>query len=152
MSDAARLVRWEGRAQPFIILAALVPILGTIGAGPPTLRSWGVELVCWGIFAVDLAVHLRFNHHYLRTPNGVVDLLIVVLTFPWSIVIGDQRATLTTVLRFARLGRIARAADDAAPVDATAEELTALRSDVRELGDLVRKTLRPPEDDASRAP
>lgn len=105
--DAERLVRWEHLAQPFIILAAVVPLLGTIGAGPPTLRSWGVELVCWAVFAVDLVVHLRLRRHYLRTREGVVDVLIVVFTFPWSIFIGDQRAALTTVLRFARLARIA---------------------------------------------
>lgn len=106
-TDAAKLARWERLAQPFIILAAIVPLLGTVGAGPPTLRSWGVELVCWAVFAFDLVVHLRLRRRYLRTREGIVDVLIVVFTFPWSILIGNQRAALTTILRFARLGRIA---------------------------------------------
>lgn len=100
-----RLARWERRANPVIILAALVPVV--VGLAPRTQNDPFVALnvVSWLVFLVDLMVHLRFKHRYLRTGLGQFDLFIVVLTFPWYLIPAFSGAG---VLGLARLGRIIR--------------------------------------------
>jgi voltage-gated potassium channel len=100
-----RLARWERRANPVIILAALVPVV--VGLAPRTKNDPFVVLniVSWLVFLVDLIVHLRFKHRYLRTGLGQFDLFIVVLTFPWYLIPALAGAG---VLGLARLGRIIR--------------------------------------------
>lgn len=103
---AARLERWEHRVDPFIVIAAILPLIGNLTDLDPTLGSWTVELVCWSVFAVDLAVHIRLRPGYLRTRDGMIDLFIVVATFPWSVFVGDERARLLALFRLARVARI----------------------------------------------
>lgn len=101
-----RLARWEKRATPVIVLAALVPIVVAIA---PRLKNDPfvfVNIVAWLVFLVDLIVHIRWRPGYLRTGMGKFDLGIVVLTFPWYLLpaMSDNIA----VLSIARLGRLAR--------------------------------------------
>ncbi|HEU5302316.1 MAG TPA: ion channel [Acidimicrobiia bacterium] len=103
---AARLERWEHRIDPFIVIAAILPLIGNLADLDPTRGSWTVELVCWSVFAVDLAVHIRLRPGYLRTRDGMIDLFIVVATFPWSVFVGDKRAWLLALFRLARVARI----------------------------------------------
>lgn len=100
------LARWERIVDPFLVIAAIVPLIGNVTDVSPTLGTWSVELVCWLVFAVDLAVHLRLRPGYLRTTAGKIDLFIVVATFPWSVAIGDEQVRLLALFRLARVARI----------------------------------------------
>lgn len=120
---AARLERWEHRIDPFIVIAAILPLIGNLTDLDPTLGSWTVELVCWSVFAVDLAVHIRLRPGYLRTRDGMIDLFIVVATFPWSVFVGDARARLLALFRLARVARIVVVVRRSAIVRTTIERL-----------------------------
>lgn len=101
-----RLATWERRANPVIVLAALVPI---VVAFAPRLKNDPfvlLNVVAWLVFLVDLVVHIRWRRGYLKTGIGKFDLGIVVLTFPWYLLpaMSDNIA----VLSIARLGRLAR--------------------------------------------
>jgi voltage-gated potassium channel len=100
-----RLRAWERRVNPVIILAALIPIV--VALAPRTKDDPFVVLnvVSWGVFLVDLLVHLRFKRRYLRTGLGQFDLAIVLLTFPWYLIPGLGNAAF---LGLARLGRLLR--------------------------------------------
>jgi voltage-gated potassium channel len=110
-SRARRLARFERWSEPLIILAAVIPLIGSLNEGPPTLRGWLVELACWLVFVVDLVVHVRLKPRYLRSREGIFMLFVVVATFPWSIVVGDNRARLLAVLRLAIVARIVAVAN-----------------------------------------
>lgn len=103
---AENLARWERFIDPFIVIAAIVPLIGNLTDIDPTLGTWTVELACWTVFAVDLVVHVRLRPGYLRTRAGMIDLFIVVATFPWSVFVGDERARLLALFRLARVARI----------------------------------------------
>ena len=100
-----RLVRWEQTMTPFIVLAALVPIV--VGLAPRTKGDpyVGLNIVSWLIFLADLIVHLKWRPRYLKTGLGQFDLVIVILTFPWYLIPGLQG---TAILGLARLGRLLR--------------------------------------------
>lgn len=101
-----RLARWEKRAQPIIVLAALLPIVVAVAPRRPNDPFVVINVVSWLVFLVDLIVHVRWRPGYLRTGFGKFDLTIVILTFPWYLLpfISNGAAVLT----LARLGRIAR--------------------------------------------
>jgi len=103
--DAVRLVAFDRAWHLPILLSAIVPIVLVAGTHP----RWAdlVNIVAWLAFVVDLVVHRRLIVHYLRTPRGRVDLVIVVLTAPWFLIPGFQS---TAVLTLARLGRLFRLA------------------------------------------
>jgi len=110
-SRAERLARWERRANPFIVVAAIVPIVLAFTHDPSQGVSPFVDIASWLVFAVDLVVHMRLSDHYLRTGRGRFDLAIVVLTFPWYLLLPGSDATQVLALaRLARLGRIAMVA------------------------------------------
>jgi voltage-gated potassium channel len=108
LSTDERLELWERRSNPFVVLAALVP-LGIAGATEGVSASVIViDTVCWAVFALDLAVHLRIDRRYLRRPVGWFDLTVVVLTFPWYLIFPNlDNTVLLTVLRLARVVRVA---------------------------------------------
>jgi voltage-gated potassium channel len=103
---AEKLARWEKRATPFIVVAALVPFLPTLTGADRHWLPILIELVAWGVFLVDLAVHVRLRPGYLRTKLGVFDAVIVVGTFPWYLIPGFGGLAALGVLRLARLARI----------------------------------------------
>lgn len=102
-SDLERFERWS---EPFIILAALIPLLNMFNDAAPTLRASVVDLVCWLVFVVDLVVHVRLKPRYLRSREGIFMVVVVVATFPWGFVVGDNRARLLALLRLAVVARI----------------------------------------------
>ncbi|HET8526179.1 MAG TPA: potassium channel family protein [Actinomycetota bacterium] len=111
MSRRERLERWERRANPFIVVAAIVPIVVAFTRDPTEGVTPFVDIASWLVFAVDLAVHMRLSDRYLATGRGKFDLGIVVLTFPWYLLLPGSDATQVLALaRLARLGRIAMVA------------------------------------------
>jgi voltage-gated potassium channel len=66
------------------------------------------EILCWLVFAVDLAVHVWWRRNYLRTRQGWFDLAIVLITFPWFLFFDPESGTgFLVVARLARLLRVA---------------------------------------------
>jgi len=107
LTNDQRLARWEKSTRWLIVLAALIPLFGAIG-GDGTVHGGqlGVDSAAWIVFLVDLIVHLRLRRHYLRTWQGVIDLAIVLVTFPWYIVPALSGGELLAFARLARLARI----------------------------------------------
>jgi hypothetical protein len=81
---AERLERWERRATPWIIVAAILPLLDVFAPDRYAASHVVLALLCWLVFAVDLAVHMRLRPGYLQTRLGIFDAVIVVGTFPGS--------------------------------------------------------------------
>jgi voltage-gated potassium channel len=95
---------WQARWNLPILLAAFVPLFLT----SPESRAVqiGVGVGSWVVFLTDLVVQLRIDRAYLRRRNGKVDLVIVILTFPFYLFSGVSGGS--AVLLLARLGRVAR--------------------------------------------
>jgi voltage-gated potassium channel len=102
--QAAARDSWQGRWNLPILLAAFVPLFLT----SPESRAVqvGVGVGSWLVFLTDLVVQLRIDRSYLRRRNGKIDLLIVILTFPFYLISGVSGGS--AVLLLARLGRVAR--------------------------------------------
>lgn len=101
-----RLEAWDRRVRPFIIAAAVLPLMNV--SGPyDTMPHWitAVDLASWTVFAGDLVVRRRLRTGYLRTGWGRFDLLVVVGTFPWYLAAGGL-GRFVTLLRLARLARV----------------------------------------------
>lgn len=111
MSRKQRLERWERRANPFIVVAAIVPIVVAFTRDPSEGVTPFVDIASWLVFAVDLVVHMRLSDRYLSTGRGRFDLGIVVLTFPWYLLLpGSDASQVLALARLARIGRIAMVA------------------------------------------
>lgn len=114
MTEHQRLARaetgiaaWENRVRPAIVAAAIAPLLlalmpWDVGSGVVL----AVDLVSWGVFVIDLIVHIRYDRHYLRSGVGKFDLGIVLLTFPWYALPGVDGTQFLAVFRLARLARL----------------------------------------------
>ncbi|MCP4436549.1 MAG: ion transporter [Actinomycetia bacterium] len=100
------LATWESRTTPLIVLAAVLPLVGQFAETPTKDVSPVVEWACWAVFAVDLVVHVVLRRRYLLSRDGVFDLAIVVITFPWYLVTGNNGSAVLVVARLARLARI----------------------------------------------
>jgi len=106
-SDETRLARWEQQTRWVIVLAALIPLFGALGDDSDIHSGQlGIDVLAWLVFAVDLAVHLRLRRRYLRTWRGVLDVAIVIVTFPWYVLPGLSGSQLLVTARLARLARI----------------------------------------------
>ena len=72
--------RWQARWNLPIIVAAVLPLFVTSPSS-----KW-VEVVVgvgsWLVFVVDLVVQSRIVPGYVRRRRGMIDLAIVVFTFP----------------------------------------------------------------------
>lgn len=102
-TSADRLRRWNRTFNPFVVVAAILPLGPVIAGADPTegpgaLLSFG----CWFVFAIDFAVRSKLGDHFLSTWKGRVYLLVVVVTFPFYFVIPSLEEA--DVLAFARLG------------------------------------------------
>jgi voltage-gated potassium channel len=106
--NAARLEDWERRSLPAIIAAALIPLVG-VSTGTQNFGLVGnlIEIACWLVFVVDLVVHVRLHPRYLHEGMGRFDLSVVILTSPWYLIPGVDGGAFVTLLRLARLARVA---------------------------------------------
>jgi voltage-gated potassium channel len=123
-TNEARLAAWERRTRPLIIAAALIPLVG-VSTGTTDFGFIGnvIEVACWVVFLVDLIVHMRLHPRYLGTGFGKFDLTVVVLTSPWYLIPGVQAGQAVTVLRLARLARVAMIGLKSSIVKRTVERL-----------------------------
>ena len=104
--DDVRLLQWNRRIMPLLLLAAIVPLLGF--ANPRSTLLWVVlvvDFVSWAIFFVDLVVRRRLVPEYLRSAWGRVDLVIVLATFPWFLLVPGG-ARFIVLFRLARVVRL----------------------------------------------
>lgn len=107
-ANVARLETWERRTRPAIIAAAIIPLIGvTTGTKDYGVVGDVIEIACWLVFLVDLVVHMRLHPRYLRTGYGKFDLFVVLFTSPWYLLPGASGGAGVTILRLARLGRVA---------------------------------------------
>jgi len=123
-TNEERLAAWERRTRPLIIAAALIPLVG-VSTGTTNFGFIGntIEIACWVVFLVDLIVHMRLHPQYLRTGFGKFDLTVVVLTSPWYLLVPGAGGQAVTVLRLARLARVAMIGLKSSIVKRTVERL-----------------------------
>ena len=100
------LARWDRLATPFIVVSSILPIVGMAAGKTDGAAVAVIGIVCWLVFLVDLVMHMRLSPGYLRTRAGKVDLVIVILTCPWYLLVGSGTGAIVTVARFARLARL----------------------------------------------
>ena len=96
---------WSHRNMPFLVGAAVLPLFDLGGERIGWLPD-AILIVSWLIFLVDLIVRVRIAPRYLRTWWGLFDLAIVIVTFPWTLVLPGPK--LAEALLAARLARVAR--------------------------------------------
>ena len=90
-----------------LVLSAILPIVVAFSrATTDSGISIAVNIVAWIVFVVDLAVHMRYIRHYLRTGTVIFDLVVVILTAPWFLLPGLGGAEVLQLARIARLLRI----------------------------------------------
>jgi len=106
-SNEERLERWERHATPWVVVAAVLPLLDVFTSGQDTPGKVVTALACWLVFAVDLAVHVYLRRGYLHTRLGIFDAVIVVGTFPWYLIPGLGGTAVMMLLRLGRLARVA---------------------------------------------
>ncbi|HTN78234.1 MAG TPA: potassium channel family protein [Acidimicrobiales bacterium] len=105
-TDLKKLERWERDTRTLLVLSAILPIVVAVSRATTTSGiSIIVNLVAWGVFIIDLLVHMRYIKGYLRTGTGIFDLVVVILTAPWFLIPGFEN---TEVLQLARLARLLR--------------------------------------------
>jgi len=102
---AALQGRWDARWTPFLVVSALLPMVGAASDVQLRPATIAIGVATWLVFVVDLVVHMWLQPGYLRTRSGVFDLAIVVLTAPWYLVLGST-GSWVTLARLARLVRI----------------------------------------------
>ena len=100
------LARWDRLATPFIVVSSILPIVGMAAGKTDGAAVAVIGIVCWLVFLVDLVMHMRLSPGYLSTRAGKVDLVIVILTCPWYLLVGSGTGAIVTVARFARLARL----------------------------------------------
>jgi voltage-gated potassium channel len=107
-ADEAALERFNSRMAIPLILAAVLPLFLLPGGDYPAVGA-AVFIVSWLIFVWDLVEHMRRLEHYLRSNLGRFDLLVVVLTAPWFILVGTSTSKFVLVIRLARIARVVMA-------------------------------------------
>jgi voltage-gated potassium channel len=110
--DAAALKKFDAAMAIPLILAAVLPLV-LIPGKPDTVVAAVVVIISWLVFVVDFAVHERRLTHYLHTHWGRFDLLVVILTAPWFIVLGPDQTKFVMLVRLARLARVVMASSGA---------------------------------------
>ncbi len=103
-ASARFLARYEPFSRPFIVAAALLPLV--VNAGIHQVAGIVIGVGSWLIFLVDFVIQIRHRERYLGSRSGMFDLLLVVLTSPWYLFPGVQAGSIVTVLRLARLARL----------------------------------------------
>jgi len=104
---AARLNAWNSKILPFLIGAALLPVL-IDSSGERGLSLAAVIVInfaSWSVFLVDLIVRMRLAPGFLRTGTGMLVVAIVVLTFPLYLLVGGL-GRIVVLFRFALVVRL----------------------------------------------
>jgi voltage-gated potassium channel len=107
-ADADALARFNQHIAFPLVVSAIVPLFLLPGGSYPTLAAV-VFIAAWLVFLLDLVVQDRRLVHYLRTWLGRFDLLVVVLTAPWFLIVGPTESKFLLVIRFARIARVVMA-------------------------------------------
>jgi voltage-gated potassium channel len=107
-ADAEALARFDQRMALPLIVSAVVPLFLLPGGAEPVLAA-AVFIASWLVFLVDLVVHERRVVHYLGTWLGRFDLLVVVLTAPWFLIVGTGTGKFVILIRLARVARVVMA-------------------------------------------
>ena len=106
-ADLQRLSDFDQRIYLPLVFSAIVPIVLAAGnAADDSGVSIAVNVVSWLVFIVDLVVHVRLIRHYLRSPVGIFDLVVVIITAPWFLIPGFGGSQILVVARLARLLRL----------------------------------------------
>lgn len=102
-----RMRAWDRRARPLIIAAALAPIvLGLTSAEGFKALVLFVDLAAWIVFVIDLAVRQRIDRSFWKSGDGIFDLFVIVVTFPWYVFPPLSGAEFIDVFRLARVVRL----------------------------------------------
>lgn len=110
LDQSPRMERWDDRTRWLIIVAAVAPFAAIPFVPDDKAALWLIiDLSSWGVFVVDFVVRQWIDRRYWRSPNGVFDLAIVILTFPWYILPFGSNAAFMSVFRIARLLRLVTA-------------------------------------------
>jgi voltage-gated potassium channel len=104
-ADAEALARFNRKMAFPIVVSAVVPLFLLPGGAYPLLSA-AVFIVSWLVFLLDLVVHERRLVHYLGSWLGRFDLLVVVLTAPWFLIIGTGSGKFVILIRLARVARV----------------------------------------------
>ena len=107
-ADAEALARFNQRMSLPLIVSAVVPLF-LLPGGTYALLAAAVFIAAWLVFLVDLVVHERRLVHYLGTWPGRFDLLVVVLTAPWFLIVGTGTGKFVILIRLARVVRVVMA-------------------------------------------
>ena len=107
-ADAEALARFNQRMALPLIISAVVPLF-LLPGGAHELLVTAVFIASWLVFLVDLVVHERRVVHYLGTWLGRFDLLVVVLTAPWFLIVGTGTGKFVILIRLARVARVVMA-------------------------------------------
>jgi voltage-gated potassium channel len=106
-ADAAAIERFDARMAFPLVASAVVPLILLPGGSYPLLAA-GVFIASWIVFLVDLVFSVRHRVRFLATWVGVFDLVVVVLTAPWFLILPSQSKFLM-LIRLARLARVVMA-------------------------------------------
>jgi len=102
---------WDRRSRPYIIVAAVAPIvLALISTRQFDSLALAIDLAAWFVFLIDFVVRHRIDRSYWRSGNGIFDLVILVITFPWYIFPFAGGSDFMAVFRLARVARLFTAA------------------------------------------
>jgi voltage-gated potassium channel len=103
--DATALGRFNRRMAFPLVLAAILPLV-IIPANTYSGVAAFVYIASWIVFLVDFVEHERRLSGYLGTWLGRFDLLVVVLTAPWFLLVGPSETKFVMVIRLARVARL----------------------------------------------
>jgi voltage-gated potassium channel len=107
-ADAEALARFERRMALPVVVSAVLPLFLLSGGAYAPLAA-AVFIASWLVFLVDLVVHDRRLVKYLGTWLGRFDLLVVILTAPWFLIVGTGGGKFVVLIRFARVARVVMA-------------------------------------------
>jgi voltage-gated potassium channel len=107
-ADAEALALFNHRMALPLVLSAVIPLFLLPGGAYPALAAV-TFIVAWLVFLLDLVVQERHLVHYLGTWLGRFDLVVVMLTAPWFLVLGTGTGKFVVLIRLARVARIVMA-------------------------------------------
>ena len=104
-ADAEALAQFDRRMAFPLVVSALLPLFLLPGGAHAALAAF-VFIASWIVFLVDLIVRERRLVRYLSTWIGRFDLLVVVLTAPWFLIVGPVDSKFVLLIRLARVARL----------------------------------------------
>jgi voltage-gated potassium channel len=104
-ADAEALARFDQRMAVPLVLSAVLPLF-LLPGGAHRWVAGAVFIAAWVVFLVDLVVHERRLVRYFGTWIGRFDLVVVVLTAPWFLLLGTGTGKFVILIRLARVARL----------------------------------------------